>query len=814
MGRTRMLRLPALCAVLLGVLTTHEAGAHGEQESCPAGWTASQCAVMHRHAHMQSCPQGWSEATCRGYVARHGGGTSTGTTTTTRRLTAKEHLRTKRFRTHQPKVLEQIGAHHAYAKGLTGRGVRIGIEDSVVDYTQRNEFGNRVKTTGHEGAQLYYWRPLTFGWEIDACIDRKTCDGWVGNSEQVDDFHNAAVRHIVEKETGWPRPGRRVYIEDNAFPDDDSLLAFWHTWEVPSPYGNENHGTAVASVAAGRNFGVAPQATIIPRATDLSPSQAEISAAETEFKWAIITSPVNERQWWDRQLTKVTREYWRKFDIVNRSYGSGISLEQAYYTLDEDLWYQRWLPRYRRAEFQMDTPDHRKTIVVYAAGNAPQGQAPEPVPGLGGFRPWLFEEARGHEITVAATDPRTGRIASWSYRCGPLPNNWNKQRHGRHYCLSAPGIVRGLVTNANSPGRGTHASGITGTSFAAPVVSGALALMMEHFRGTIGNTRIVRRMLDTADRSGVYANSLIYGAGHLDLEAALSPVGARTAGQDAAPLGASRLSTPAAFGAVGARLNATEVATFDSQGFPFWIPASSLVTSGSSARSPIPGIEAEPAAPGAGMDALGQYWTSTGANRADTGALTLGFGPTSASIAKAAHGGGWGWGASFAHDEYLGGRAGGAFGDSLHSGLVWTSKSFKQDMGGGATLEAGITLATGTADYQAGGMFEATPSLMSAAKVRFGNADTSITVEQPMRAETGTGTFHLETGHAGKDGRRARAAHRVPLRPDAREVRATFRHEGTLGAGRIAFEASAAMDAGHVEGAHDASIGVAWQVRF
>ena len=149
MGRTRMLRLPALCAVLLGVLATHEARAHGEQESCPAGWTASQCAVMHRHAHRQSCPQGWSEATCRGYVARHEGGTSTGTITTTRRLTAREHLRTKRFRTHQPKVLEQIGAHHAYAKGLTGRGVRIGIEDSVVDYTQRNEFGNRVKTQGN-----------------------------------------------------------------------------------------------------------------------------------------------------------------------------------------------------------------------------------------------------------------------------------------------------------------------------------------------------------------------------------------------------------------------------------------------------------------------------------------------------------------------------------------------------------------------------------------------------------------------------------------------------------------------------------------
>ena len=55
------------------------------------------------------------------------------------------HLGTARFTTHQPDVLEQIGAHHAYARGLTGRGVKIGIDDTIVDYTQSAEFGGRVK---------------------------------------------------------------------------------------------------------------------------------------------------------------------------------------------------------------------------------------------------------------------------------------------------------------------------------------------------------------------------------------------------------------------------------------------------------------------------------------------------------------------------------------------------------------------------------------------------------------------------------------------------------------------------------------------
>ncbi len=64
------------------------------------------------------------------------------------------HLGTARFTTHQPDVLEQIGAHHAYARGLTGRGVKIGIEDSIVDYTQTAEFGSRIKLRDADGASL------------------------------------------------------------------------------------------------------------------------------------------------------------------------------------------------------------------------------------------------------------------------------------------------------------------------------------------------------------------------------------------------------------------------------------------------------------------------------------------------------------------------------------------------------------------------------------------------------------------------------------------------------------------------------------
>ena len=74
-----------------------------------------------------------------------------------------------------------------------------------------------------------------------------------------------------------------------------------------------------------------------------------------------------------------------------------------------------------------------------------------------------------------------------------------------------------------------------GTSFAAPMVSGALALMKSYFMlGTdcgaggecgLGSHELTERILATADRRGIYADASIYGSGLLDLKNALSPQG-------------------------------------------------------------------------------------------------------------------------------------------------------------------------------------------------------------------------------------------------------------------------------------------------
>ena len=188
-------------------------------------------------------------------------------------------------------------------------------------------------------------------------------------------------------------------------------------------------------------------------------------------------------------------------------------------------------------------------------------------------------------------------------------------------------------------------------------------------------------------------------------------------------------------------------------------------------------------------------------------------GPGAASVARSADGNRWGWGASFADGSYLGSRTSGAFGHTLRSGMVWASRTFNLDLGRDVTFHAGVTLAAGSADYEGDAMFEATPSLMSAASVRVAGRRTSLTLESPMRAESGTGTFRLETGHV-EDGVRHRETVRVGLRPDGRELRATLRHDVALAVGRIAVEASAAHDAGHVAGAREGRIGLAWNVTW
>ena len=720
------------------------------------------------------------------------------------------HLQTTRFTTHQPEVLEQIGAHHAYALGLSGRGIRIGIEDSIVDYTQRAEFGSRIRLRDADGAVLSYPRPDgdDFFSEIDNCQYRGTCTVWEGDSGGDAEARNNWVQQIVD-EDGWPTLDDSVFAVDTFYSENNYLERIFRWSEVPTPYGvSGSHGTSVASAAAGRNLGVAPEATIIPIARNLTDDQTSLHLTDGTLRLAIQLLPSFDRNQFDREFAASVRAQYANFDIINRSFGTSLFdpdiVADALY--GELNWYQTYLPRTLNAQLQVGTAEARKTILVYAAGN--EGQAWS---SLEADLPYYLPERRGHAISVVATNPATGLLARYSNRCGPLPDDWNAGLHGPHYCLAAPGTVRGLIPNPSSPGRGTVGES-QGTSFAAPVVSGALALMMEHFRGTRGNTEILRRMLDTADRSGSYADPETYGAGHLDLAAALSPVGALTAGQLQSAVSSTVLQTPAAFGAVDQRAAGIEIAAFDSQDFPFWSPVSGFVVANPEGRSPIPLFENDGRAvlPSADLTPRRMQWVATGTDVSKHPTWIAGYGPSALSVAKLPGTGGWGYGLSYSDGEHLGGKTSGAFGSQLRSGSLWAARSFTHEFGRGISLHAEGAVAVSVPQYETNTLFTASAALLSSASVRIGDGSTGVTVEQPLRAEAGTGTFRVENGII-ENGRRLVDTHRISLRPDAREISVTFRHDVEALDGSLALAVGGSMHAGHWAGATEGRVGVAYR---
>ena len=196
----------------------------------------------------------------------------------------------------------------------------------------------------------------------------------------------------------------------------------------------------------------------------------------------------------------------------------------------------------------------------------------EVFPGL----PVRISELRGHVISVVAT-ATDGTIADFSNRCG-IAANW---------CIAAPGEDVSLAyfgphpTIMNTPAEGIFKAG--GTSFAAPFVSGGLALMKQLFRSQLANTALVTRLYSTANKTGEYANRSIYGQGLMDLGAATSPVGVNTlqlgdsVGQNGSDIRSTSIRLGSAFGdGFGRSLVGREIVTFDQLGAPFWFRLNGL----------------------------------------------------------------------------------------------------------------------------------------------------------------------------------------------------------------------------------------------
>jgi hypothetical protein len=141
-----------------------------------------------------------------------------------------------------------------------------------------------------------------------------------------------------------------------------------------------------------------------------------------------------------------------------------------------------------------------QTLVVVAAGN--EGQSNPAWPARYAKEGW----ANGSIIAVGAVDANR-QIARFSNRAGDAAN----------FYLVAPGV------NVSSTYGDGYAS-LSGTSMAAPAVSGAAALIMGYWPYLKAN-QVAAILLNTADDLGAKGTDAIYGRGMLNVQRALSPQG-------------------------------------------------------------------------------------------------------------------------------------------------------------------------------------------------------------------------------------------------------------------------------------------------
>ena len=620
-----------------------------------------------------------------------------------------------------------------------------------------------------------------------------------------------------------------------------------------------SHGTAVAGIVAGREHpDLRAEASGIAWGADLAVFAIPLGSSDGTYTPLAIDRLGPNGQDFAEFFSDIIawRDGTRRIDFLNLSLGvQGLIERYGEADLRE--------PMQPLVEVMAQEGSQEKLVFVWAAGNShgstcdpalpecPDGTVEASSVSLFSGLAARFPELKPQTVTVVAIG-RDGDIVGFSNRCGIAAD----------YCLAAPGDEVTVAYFGPHQGeigvQGTAPGG--GTSYAAPFVTGGLALMKQLFRGQLSNTDLVARLLNTADDSGAYAEAAVYGRGLMDLGAATSPVGDPAVvagphvGGPGALLGETGLRLGAAFGdGLAASLAGREIAAFDSLGAPFWYDLGGLSTaaagpplserlsefnrmslsrpSGSGAddlRIPLLGSPGDPGGatpalhltqPGASASANASHFSLAG--RGLVASVPVAAGLTASALTNEGAGG-----QPPASGAALAWRApGSAFG--LRAGWLGERRSLLGTVPRGAFgrlrgsatfagLESDMALGRwrigGSAEIGAirarveGGLLEAISPLVTSAfavhatRRTEGGGAFRVSLSQPLRVEDGSARLAIPAGRT-RAGRVVRERVTAGLAPEGRQVDLALHWQRPTGFGDYRLGATLSRDPGHRRGA-------------
>ena len=401
--------------------------------------------------------------------------------------------------------LDAINAQYAYARGLTGKGVRLGVYDSGTALAHP-EFAGKDNRAIVMAEQL---EDGSFCSNTSVLTGDGACFYSRGDQAQIQyTGFNASV----------PENIRRIIMSGPYVQPG---------WEF------NTHGTHVGGTIAANRDGTGTHGVAF--GSDLSVAKWSFNGVQewqrtaTGYNVVRIPRPSADDATIARMYADMNSQNVR---ALNHSWG--LADEPA--TL-EDLDGYLFDPE-NEAYFNVfgDGSRQKGMLQVWAAGNHNENVTPETAPqaGLYASLPRAFKDLEQYWLTVVSVNQQL-TLSDFSMRCAQAAN----------WCVAAPGsdiastylggegsLQGGLVTNPDgsqsfniTAGTPTYEYGLlSGTSMATPHVTGALGLLFERFPYMTG-AQVRDVLLTTATDLGAPGVDEVYGWGLIDLKKAIDGPG-------------------------------------------------------------------------------------------------------------------------------------------------------------------------------------------------------------------------------------------------------------------------------------------------